>query len=715
MIIEEDIPYAQRKLYPLLPNLNLKLRVGDSLVQEIGGVSLHLRDSKLSSPLKGKLTSLKREKEKYYNNDDTRKFKSDEALHQEELRIFGEILNDKIVTLQKDIQNLEGEKRKIQMEMFEDLKKNKSQQKSLFEEQIEAKKQEIEYLRETKRKIQAEGQKPFVWDIDFAEIFGDKGVFDIVIGNPPYVRQEKIAPPNKLKSEVTLEDKREYKDKLLSSIQVHYPFVKKLDKKSDYYIYFYFHGLSLLNDKGTFCFITSNSWLDVGYGKDLQEFLLKYCHIKAIYDNEAKRSFEHADVNTVIALFGSPLLRGDRGVFWPALSETAKFVMFKDAFDKVINTKNLLAIENADAIHKAESYRVYPAKQETLLEEGWEKPEEEAEESELVSSVMPEGLNRTSSLSLDSSFRGNDKTHSVIARSKIPRLSLRGTKSRSNLRAGSEQAPQSQPLLKEKFITGKYEGNKWGGKYLRAPDIFFTILEKGKGKLVRLGDIAEVKAGIITGDNAKYYQKRTKEFDIDKYSLVFKSPKEVNKILLTESDAVSIIKVKNVPFEIRKAPLLWVDLRGEKHICHFNKSSLPFEHNFYGIYAKAISDDLLCLLLNSSLVWFFIEILGRKGLGGGAVRLVKVDLLKVPCLKDFKLSANKFYDLMNREIYPIFTELGINPAHPVREQKPNPLPDRKALDDIVFDILGLTEDERNEVYWAVCELVKNRLEKARSV
>lgn len=54
-------------------------------------------------------------------------------------------------------------------------------------------------------------------------------------------------------------------------------------------------------------------------------------------------------------------------------------------------------------------------------------------------------------------------------------------------------------------------------------------------------------------------------------------------------------------------------------------------------------------------------------------------------------------------------------AHPIRKQKPNPLPDRKAIDDIVFDTLGLTEDERNEVYWAVCELVKNRLEKARSV
>jgi hypothetical protein len=32
-----------------------------------------------------------------------------------------------------------------------------------------------------------------------------------------------------------------------------------------------------------------------------------------------------------------------------------------------------------------------------------------------------------------------------------------------------------------------------------------------------------------------------------------------------------------------------------------------------------------------------------------------------------------------------------------------------------FDILCLTEDERTEVYRAVCELVKNRLEKARSV
>lgn len=421
LIIEEDIPFAERKTSPLLPNLNLKLRVGDSLVQEIGGISLHIRDSKLPANIKRKLNSLKTEKEKYYKNDPTAKFKSDKLLLQEELRIFGEILDSRIIDLQKKIRSLEGEKRKLQMEMFKDYEKKSERQKSLFEEQIKALKKEIEHIAEIKRKIQAPGKKPFVWDIDFAEIFGDKGGFDIVIGNPPYVRQEKIAPPEKLRSEVTLEDKREYKEKLLKSIQTHYPFIKKIDKKSDYYIYFYFHGLSLLNEKGTFCFITSNSWLDVGYGKDLQEFLLKYCHIKAIYDNQAKRSFEHADVNTVIVLLGPPDTK-KAPTEWPALKETARFVMFKKPFEEAVNTKNLLEIERAKTIKKTEAYRVYPIKQEMLLEEGWEGESQKSE----------------------------------------------------------SKSQKEKKLFKGKFQSGKYEGNKWGGKYLRAPDIFFTILEKAE-------------------------------------------------------------------------------------------------------------------------------------------------------------------------------------------------------------------------------------------
>ena len=61
------------------------------------------------------------------------------------------------------------------------------------------------------------------------------------------------------------------------------------------------------------------------------------------------------------------------------------------------------------------------------------------------------------------------------------------------------------PSMELGVAHGKYIGGRWGGKYLPAPDIFFTILEKGKGKLVRQGDIAEVCRGLTTGDNESFY------------------------------------------------------------------------------------------------------------------------------------------------------------------------------------------------------------------
>ena len=67
--------------------------------------------------------------------------------------------------------------------------------------------------------------------------------------------------------------------------------------------------------------------------------------------------------------------------------------------------------------------------------------------------------------------------------------------------------PKSQKeLWEEGYDTEeqKYTGAKWG-KYLRAPDIFFKILEKGKGKLVPLKQIAEVRRGFTTGANEFFY------------------------------------------------------------------------------------------------------------------------------------------------------------------------------------------------------------------
>ncbi|MGQ3683764.1 MAG: Eco57I restriction-modification methylase domain-containing protein [Candidatus Loosdrechtia sp.] len=726
LIIDADIPPEQRKLHPLLPNLDLKLRVGDSLVQKVEGISLRVKDMEISPSLKRKLLSLKTEKEKYYNNDSTAKFKGPKSLIQEEFRVFTEILDDKVITYRKKIQTLETEKIPVQCSWIDGGAKEEFEQKGLVEEQIKILEQKIEEIKEVKRKIKEPGHKPFVWDIDFAEIFGDKGGFDIVIGNPPYVRQEKIAPPNKLKAEVTLEDKREYKERLFDSVHAHFPCIQKIDKKSDYYIYFYFNGMALLNDKGTFCFITSNSWLDVGYGKDLQEFLLKYCHIKAIYDNQSKRSFEHADVNTIIALFSTPNVGAIHEL---PLQNTARFVMFKRPFKEVINTKNLLEIENAKDIVKTDAYRVFPVKQEVLLEEGWEYPEDV------------------------------DAIHELHL-----------------------QKPKQKTLIKDKFLTGKYEGNKWGGKYLRAPDIFFTILEKGKGKLVRLRDIAEVRFGIKTGCN-EYFYLPSKHFDIRKdgkyYELIPKheglpekmrieeeylrpaiiSPRDLTKIAFQAKDLKNLIffcntegkkkstgvqqyikfgekqkfnfgstlKARNPWWQIkehRNSKLIWAMMHARRHNVHFNSDGCEVDHNFFEIIPKVQgSSENLAGQATSTLLIFIKELFGRAyGGGSGPIKNEGVDIVQYLVIAPEAFSCDeqdkfiKSFEIMfAREIKDAFEELGINSAHPIREQKPNPLPDRKALDDVVFDIIGLTQDERNEVYWAVCELVKNRLDKARSV
>jgi hypothetical protein len=84
---------------------------------------------------------------------------------------------------------------------------------------------------------------------------------------------------------------------------------------------------------------------------------------------------------------------------------------------------------------------------------------------------------------------------------------------------------------------------------------------------------------------------------------------------------------------------------------------------------------------------------------------------------------------LNRPILSIFEELGFpkctqkncnHPEHPYEYVKPEEvsfdriMPDRRELDKIVFEVLGLTEEEQLEVYRAVLELVKNRLLKAKS-
>lgn len=97
--------------------------------------------------------------------------------------------------------------------------------------------------------------------------------FDIVIGNPPYVRQEQIKH-------------------LKEQFKKHY---ECFTGTADLYVYFYEAGIKLLRSGGTFSFITSNKWFRAGYGEKLRGWLTQKTRILQLID------FGDAPVFTAIA------------------------------------------------------------------------------------------------------------------------------------------------------------------------------------------------------------------------------------------------------------------------------------------------------------------------------------------------------------------------------------------------------------------------------
>ena len=106
--------------------------------------------------------------------------------------------------------------------------------------------------------------------------------FDIVIGNPPYVRQEKI--------------KKE--DKQLLQKQGYEVFTST----ADLYVYFYEKGYKILKQGGILAYITSNKWMRAKYGEKLRRFLKENTTILKLIDFSGYRVFEQT-VDTCILLF----------------------------------------------------------------------------------------------------------------------------------------------------------------------------------------------------------------------------------------------------------------------------------------------------------------------------------------------------------------------------------------------------------------------------
>ncbi len=145
--------------------------------------------------------------------------------------------------------------------------------------------------------------KAFVWADKFPEILShlikDNG-FDIIIGNPPYVRQE------------TLNNKESMILPKNHTLKLPENFI--IDSKSDLSCYFHYHALNLLKDGGILGFISSDSWLHFDYGKNIRKLFLDNCDILEITKTNFN-VFEDADISTAIILLKKSQTKDHNALF----------------------------------------------------------------------------------------------------------------------------------------------------------------------------------------------------------------------------------------------------------------------------------------------------------------------------------------------------------------------------------------------------------------
>jgi hypothetical protein len=126
--------------------------------------------------------------------------------------------------------------------------------------------------------------KAFDWQAVFPEVFAQGG-FDVVVGNPPYIRQELLSP-------------------FKPWLEAHYEVFHGM---ADLYVYFYELDVRLLKPGGLLCYIVTNKWMKAGYGEPLRRFFNEKAWVRSVVDfGHAKQIFEKVDVFPSIILVEKP-------------------------------------------------------------------------------------------------------------------------------------------------------------------------------------------------------------------------------------------------------------------------------------------------------------------------------------------------------------------------------------------------------------------------
>lgn len=678
---EEEIP-EQR---PVLPNFSFKLKVGDSLVQKLDDEFVAL-DS-ISRTLSGETGELSSELKELR----TRHFEGEDGLENEIRRKQVQLVRTHIDNL---IEKLSPDTSQFTL--------NGGKTGNKIDDKTETR---MERLREVRSAIDETGEIDFfMWDVDFSDVMMNGG-FDIVIGNPPYVRQEEIIDqginPNRLEK---MDDSRveklssKYKNDLAEYVET--TFEISPYKRSDLYVYFFFKGLEILRNGGTLTYITSNSWLDVNYGKRLQSGLLKNADLRYVLNNRAGAIFDEADVNTIITT-------AQRTIEDEILDGTTQFITFNEYYESIIRSnlmdKVLGEIESGATISfRGEEIGF------TLMNVGRHVSISETSLWRLGGGAVEMG--DSSSKRVFSESTGVDGLQS-------------GLISYSNNKAG--------PLP-----SGSYSGDNNWSQYLQAPDIYFEILRRNEEILVPLSSVADVFRGTRTGRNSFFYpdEETIEEFDLPSEYLypTVKSPRPLTTPLITEDQLeTSILLIPGDPSNnalreyirygeeqgydegsnpgnpwyslvdvVRKCQIFWKGAHYTNHVVYYSEDPRYLDQRFYGISLENESFEpvLLEAILNSSFYALEKIVSGRTSSGRSIdTTLDEVRNYLIP-------DPEKISDTQKKELLDAFDDLMEKESEPIYDEFDQPT--RQNLDAALFEMLNISDDEQKEIYESVEKLTR---------
>ena len=325
IIVDEKTPHT-------LPNMDFKIMQGNSLIPTFNGKVINLYDktrhinSSRILACKSRLFELQKV---FYNS---------ESEHKKELLVQIKHLILEIVKLQMDYeQKVEYQNKAYTLDLFNpntgEVKVDEGKT-DIIDTCISL--QSVLENKNTPITERANLQLPFFdWMIMFPEVFGGqnntKG-FDIVIGNPPYIKEDF--------NRQAFDGFRELSPYYMGKMDLWYGFAC--------------HGINMLSSDGHLCFIAQNNWTTSSGAKILRNHVIEKTKILQLLDfNDYMVFGESASIQTMIMLFSNDTISDNYQFDHRVLLHGAQK---KDMVDLLYNRANPLCSYRKPSIIR-ESYK----------------------------------------------------------------------------------------------------------------------------------------------------------------------------------------------------------------------------------------------------------------------------------------------------------------------------------------------------------------------